>query len=91
MSKRNRNCLWHCGRETKNVSRICDNCWQASEQLRELTDEGHKAWLERKRAKEAASQKRPRTARQQAHTEKLKATRRPKLAKQLPTSEVLVN
>jgi hypothetical protein len=25
--KRNRNCIWHCGRETKNISRICDLCW----------------------------------------------------------------
>lgn len=20
-------CLWHCGRETTNISRICDQCW----------------------------------------------------------------
>ena len=82
-------CRWHCGRKTGNRSGICDPCWQAAEALRSNTDSGYKAWLERKRAKEAAPKgERPRTAKQQAHTEKLNATRMAKLAKDLPTNEL---
>ena len=33
MSKRNRNCIWQCGRETKNISRICDLCWADREAI----------------------------------------------------------
>jgi hypothetical protein len=78
MSKRNRNCIWHCGRETKNISRICDPCWMNREAI-----------YQARKAKEAQAEKKPRTAKQQAHLEKLKASRMAKLAKQLPTSELL--
>lgn len=45
MATRNRNSMWNCGRETKNVSRICDFCWTNREaihqarQAREATQE----------------------------------------------------
>jgi hypothetical protein len=82
-------CRWRCGKVTKNISRICNDCWKVAETLRSNTDEGFKAWTERKRAKEAtAKEKRPRTAKQQAHTEKLNATRMAKLAKELATIEL---
>jgi len=77
MSKRNRNCIWHCGRETKNISRICDLCWA-----------GREAAYHARKARAAAAEKKPRTAKQQAHTEKLNASRIGKLAKDLPTSEL---
>ena len=48
-----RTCRWHCGRQTKNVSGICDLCWKAAELLRSNTDEGYRAWVERKKAKQA--------------------------------------
>ena len=82
-------CRWHCGRQTKNISGICDLCWEGAELLRSNTDGGYKAWCERKRAKEAESKKsKPRTAQQQAAVEKLNAIRRAKLAKQLPVTEL---
>jgi hypothetical protein len=40
MAKRNRNCIWRCGRQTKNISRICDECWKAAEPSRSSTGEG---------------------------------------------------
>jgi vacuolar-type H+-ATPase subunit E/Vma4 len=71
------------------ISRICNDCWKAAETLRSNTDAGYRAWLERKRAKETeAKAKRSRTAKQQAHTEKLNATRTAKLAKELPVAEL---
>jgi hypothetical protein len=50
MAKRNRNCIWHCGRHTNNVSRICYLCWI----------------YQARKAREAAAKKKPRTANQQA-------------------------
>jgi len=46
-------CIWKCGRKTKKRSGICDPCWTAAEQIRSLSDEGYKAWCERKKAKQA--------------------------------------
>ena len=77
MAKRNRACIWHCGRETKNISRICDLCWAKREAIYQL-----------RKAREAAAEKKPRTAKQQAHTDKLSAARMGKLAKELPSSEL---
>jgi len=77
MSKRNRNCIWRCGRQTKNKSRICDFCWANREAI-----------YRARKAREAAAAKKPRTARQEAHTEKLNATRMAKFAKELPTTEL---
>lgn len=42
------NCRWHCGRETKNISRICDPCWANRDAI----------WRTRK-AREAAAGKDP--------------------------------
>jgi hypothetical protein len=87
MAKRNRNCIWHCGRETKNISRICDHCWKAAEILRSNSDAGYKAWCEHKRAKEAeAKAKKPMSEKQRAALDK---ARMAKLLKQSPTSELL--
>jgi hypothetical protein len=77
MAKRNRSCIWHCGRETKNISRICDHCWANRE-----------AVYQARKAQEAAAEKKPRTAKQQAATDKLIATKRAKLTKELPSSEL---
>ena len=72
-------CMWHCGRQTKNHSGICDRCWQESALLRSSTDAGHKAWVDRKRAKMAkeaeARASKPRTAKQQASDERLRTSR----------------
>jgi len=78
VSKRNRNCIWHCGRETKNISRICDFCWANREAI-----------YQARKAREAAVEKKPRTAKQQAHMDKLNASKMAKLAKELPSSELL--
>jgi hypothetical protein len=86
MAKRNRNCIWHCGRETKNISHICDHCWKAAEILRSNSDAGYKAWCGHKRAKEAATEKRPMSEKHRAALDK---ARRAKLLKQLPASETL--
>ena len=77
MAKRNHGCIWRCGRETKNISRICDPCWANRE-----------AMYEARKAREAAADKKPRTAKQQAHTDKLNASRIAKLAKELPSTEL---
>jgi len=76
MAKRNHNCIWHCGRETKNISHICDLCWANREAI-----------YQARKAREAAAETKPRTAEQQAHTEKLNASRMAKLAKELPSTE----
>jgi len=76
MAKRNRNCIWHCGRTTKNISRICDDCWANREAI-----------YQARNAREAVTEKKPRTAKQQAHTDKLNAARMGKLAKELPSTE----
>lgn len=33
MAKHNPNCIWNCGRETRNKSRICDQCWEDREAI----------------------------------------------------------
>jgi hypothetical protein len=66
MAKRNRNCIWHCGRETRNISRICDHCWadrdaiyqarKAREATQELNPKRHaaaKKAVEARRKKQA--------------------------------------
>jgi len=75
MAKPNRNCIWRCGRETKNISRICDLCWADREAI-----------YQARKAREAAADKKPRTANQQAALNK---ARRAKLLKELPSSELL--
>ena len=75
--KRNRNCIWHCGRQTKNISRVCDECW-----------EDRAAIYQGRKMREAAAEKKPRTAKQQAHTDKLNASRIAKLAKELRSTEL---
>ena len=72
-------CRWGCGRETWNHSGICDECWRRAEVLRSNSDDGYKAWCERWRAKEAAKEKRPMSAKQKAA---LRAARGSKLLKQ---------
>jgi hypothetical protein len=71
-------CRWNCGRETKNHSGICDNCWREAATLRSNTSEGQKAWLERKKAQQQAKVKRPMS---KNHREALVAARRGKLLK----------
>ena len=74
MAKRNRSCIWHCSRETKNISRICDLCW------------AHRAAIyHARKAREAAAEKKPRTANQHAALDK---ARRGKLLKELPSTEL---
>ena len=36
-------CRWNCGQVTKNISRICNDCWQAAEALRSNADAGYRA------------------------------------------------
>jgi hypothetical protein len=74
MAKRNRNCIWHCGRETKNISRICDLCWAD----REVIYEARKA---REAAEEISPEKR-------VALTKANAARRAKRLEGLPTSEL---
>jgi hypothetical protein len=80
MSERDPKCIWNCGRQTKNKTRICDECWAAAEPLRENSEEGYRAWLERKQAK-ATSEAR------KAHLEKARAARVPKRLIDLSASE----
>jgi phosphoserine phosphatase len=84
-----RTCRWHCGQQTKNISGICDLCWTAAELLRSNTDEGYRAWVERKKAKQAketeANVKKPMSQKQRAALDK---ARRAKLLKQLPVAEL---
>jgi hypothetical protein len=85
-------CRWRCGRATKNISHICNDCWKAAELLRSNSDEGFKVWVERKKAKQATQTdgkaKKPMSEKQRAA---LDAARRAKLLKQLPVAELLVN
>jgi hypothetical protein len=77
MAKRNRNCIWHCGRETKNISRICDFCWANREAI----------YQERK-AREATQELNPK---RQAAARKAVGARRkkqPEFNADLPTSEL---
>jgi hypothetical protein len=82
-------CAWKCGRQTKNRSGICDQCWKLVEPLRANTEAGYRAWCKYQatvKAEEAA--KRPMTARQKAHLEKLNASRASKLATELTEGEL---
>jgi hypothetical protein len=74
MAKRNRNCIWHCGRETKNIPRICDSCWMNREAI-----------YQARKAREAAPEISP--AKRGALT-KANATRKAKRLEELPTSEL---
>jgi len=74
MARRNRSCIWHCGRETTNISRICDLCWADRDAI-----------YQARKVREAAAEKKPRTAKQEAALDKARAA---KLLKQLPTSEL---
>jgi hypothetical protein len=74
MAKRNRSCIWHCGRETKNVSRICDLCWANREAIYQL-----------RRAREAAAGISP--AKRIALT-KANVARKAKRLEELPASEL---
>ena len=79
MAKRNRNCIWHCGRETKNISRICDFCWADRD-----------AFYHARKAREAATQEL--NPKRQAAARKAVEARRKKQAEfnaDLPTSELL--
>jgi hypothetical protein len=79
-------CRWRCGSVTKNISRICNDCWRAAEILRSNTDEGYRAWLERKKTRQSeAKAKKPMSKKQRAA---LEAARRAKLQKQLPVAEL---
>jgi hypothetical protein len=69
-------CVWGCGRETTNKSGIDNLCWRDREAI-----------YQARKAMEAQAEKKPRTANQQAATDKLIATKRAKLTKELPTSE----
>jgi len=75
-------CSWNCGRETDNKSHICDFCWKAAELSRTNTDEGYRAWAERKRAKAA-------NPRSEAQKAALLNAQRAKLLKHLPVGELL--
>jgi len=75
MAKRNRNCIWHCGRETKNISRICDHCWAN----REAIYQAHKA-------REAAAGLDPKKI---EAGKRSAAKKKAAIQQQLPTSELL--
>ena len=75
MAKRNRNCIWHCGRQTGNISRICDVCWADREAI-----------YQARKAREAAAEISP--AKRVALT-KANTARRAKRLEELPTSELL--
>jgi hypothetical protein len=74
MAKRNRNCIWQCGRETKNISRICDFCWADKEEI-----------YRSRKAREAAAEISP--AKRIALT-KANIARMAKRLEELPTSEL---
>jgi hypothetical protein len=78
MAKRSRNCIWHCGRGTENISGVCTHCWTNREAI-----------YQARKARGAQAEKKPRTAKQKekATTEKLIATRMAKLTKDLPARE----
>src|SRR5215813_9568755 len=72
--KRNRNCIWHCGRATKNISRICDLCWANRESI-------YRARKTREAETEISPSKR-------VALTKANAARRAKRLEELPTSEL---
>jgi hypothetical protein len=67
-----RRCRWHCGRQTKNISGICDFCWSDRETI----------YAERKAREEAAG---PNPKRVLAG--KRSATKKAGIQQQLPVSE----
>ena len=75
MARRNRNCIWHCGRQTGNISRICDVCWADREAI-----------YQARKAREAAAEKKPMSEKQRAALDNARAA---KLLKQLRSSELL--
>jgi len=68
-------CIWHCGRRTRNRSRICDGCWRDRDAI----------YQARKR-REAAAEKRPLTDKQRAALTKANAKRMAKLTQQTPAT-----
>src|SRR5262247_3442460 len=74
MARRNRSCIWHCGRETKNISRICDLCWADREAI-----------YRARKAREAEAGISP--AKRVALT-KANGARKAKRLEELPTSEL---
>jgi len=74
MAKLSRNCIWHCGRQTKNLSRICDFCWTDREEI-----------YRTRKAREAAAEISP--AKRGALT-KANAARRAKRLEELPANEL---
>jgi len=70
-------CVWHCGRRTRNRSRICDRCWRDREAI-----------YQARKAREAAAGKRPLTDRQRAALAKATTARRAKLTQQMPDTEL---
>jgi hypothetical protein len=66
-------CIWHCGRPTKNHTRICDLCWAGRENI----------YLARK-AIEAAEDKKPLSEAREAALTKARQIRVAKLLKELP-------
>jgi len=85
-------CRWNCGRQTKNISRVCNDCWKAAELSRSLSEEGHRAWLETKRLRPSKSLSRAqRDQRRLAAIESKDArrTRAAKLNEDLPVMTVL--
>src|SRR5262249_50920267 len=75
-------CRWNCGRDTSNISRICDDCWTA-ELTRSQTDDGYKAWLRRRRANA-----KPVSESRNAHLRKARAAKASKRLIELPTREI---
>ena len=78
-------CRWNCSRTTTNRSGICDFCWKVAELLRSPTEEGYQAWLEQRRAKEAALSVNPK---RQAASAKANAAKAAKLTAELSASEL---
>lgn len=78
-------CRWKCGRPTENHSGICDFCWQEAEQSRSMSDQGYRAWIEKKiMEKEPKETKTPRTEAQRNALKKARQTRKAKLLKEVP-------
>jgi hypothetical protein len=78
MAKRNRNCIWRCGRETKNISLICDYCWANREAI-----------YQARKAREAATQElNPKQAAAKKAVE-ARHKRQAEFNADLPTSELL--
>jgi hypothetical protein len=69
-------CLWQCGRKTANGTRICDLCWKDRERI----------YLARKGME--AAEKKPITPARRAALEQARTTRRAKLLKHLPATEL---